>query len=488
MTALRTTVSAVAVAAFLAGCQAVGPDFVRPAPPTIDGYVAQGQSLPTAQQVQLGQAVAADWWTYFGSTELDQVMRLAVANNPTLQAADATLAAAQVQIAAIRAQAAPQVTGDAGAEGQRLNLRSFGFDTGNLPAFNPNPAFVLYSVGAAVSYGLSPWGLARRAVESATAQAEAEARQADAAYLSLTGNVAVQAANIAALRAEIETVQSIIADDERLIDLARKAGAAGAQAQGPQVDAEAQLAADLARLPPLRQDLAAARNALSVLVGKAPAEWSPPDFDLARLTLPAQIPLSLPSELVRRRPDILAAEARLHAATADVGVATARLYPSIDLTAGIAQSGLQPDKLFSTDATALNLGLALTGPLYDGGRRKAERQAARETARAALAAYQATVVAAFGQVADLLQALSHDEQALAAQSQARTAADASLRLARAAYQGGATGLLPVVDAERQRNAARLAEVRAQAQRYIHTVQLFAATGAGLREAQSAPAA
>jgi NodT family efflux transporter outer membrane factor (OMF) lipoprotein len=490
-TALSKTASCLALVAALAGCKTVGPDFERPAAPTTSGYIAPTDASVRSQQAALGEQVAADWWRYFGSPELDQVMRRALADNPSIQAAEATLAALQVQIRATKAGSAPQVTLNASVEGQRLNLNSFGFDTASFPDLNPNPSFVLYSVGPAVSYAVSPWGQNKRAVEGATARAEAQAHQIDAAYLSITGNIAVQAARIAAIRAEMDVVEAIVADDERLIDLARKAEAAGAQAQGPQVDAQALLAADQARLPPLRQDLAAARHALSVLVGKAPADWQAPDFDMARLTLPQRLPVALPSELVRRRPDILVAEAQLHAATAQIGVATAQLYPQLMLTGGITQTGLSPDKLFSTSATVLNLGLALAAPIYDGGRRKAEREVARENARAALASYQATVIAAFGQVADLLTALAHDEDELAAQVKARETAAESLRLANAAWRGGATGVLPVVDAERQLNTARIAEVRAQAQRYVHTAQLFAATGAGLNDApkpEAAPAA
>lgn len=486
-----THVSRAIVAACLAlsagACAAVGPNFSRPAAPAASGYVATGETGPRGQQVSLGEKVAAEWWTYFGSAELDQVVRMAVANNPSLQAADATLAAAQAQIAAIRGEAAPQVTANAGVSGQRLNLASFGFDTASFPSLENNPTFALYSVGAAVSYAVDPWGLNRRQVESAEARAELQARQADAAYLTLTGNVAVQAAEIAALRAEIATVEAILADDRRQLDLARKAEEAGAEAAAPRVNLQAQMAADAARLPPLRQDLAAARHALALLVGKAPADWSPPEFDLARLTLPQRLPVSLPSELVRQRPDILAAEARLHEATAEVGVATARLYPSFNITASLTQSALSLFDLFSPKATAASLGAAFSGPLYDGGRRRADRKVAEENARAALYTYQATVLKAFGEVADLLQALAHDEEAVAAQAQAESSAAASLRLAQAAYRGGATGLLPVVDAERQVNSARLASVRAQAQRYVHTVQLFAATGAGLRPTAS-PAA
>lgn len=417
---LAKTASVLALIGALAGCKTVGPDFERPVPASPAAYVAPTDAVARQQLTATGEQVAADWWRYFGSAELDQVMRQAVAGNPSIQAAEATLSALQVQIRATKAGSAPQVTLNAGVEGQRLNLNSFGFDTASFPDLNANPAFVLYSIGPAVSYAVSPWGQNKRAVEGATARAEAQAHQIDAAYLTITGNIAVQAARIAAIRAEMATVDAIIADDNRLIDLARKAEAAGAQAQGPQVDAQALLAADTARLPPLRQDLAVARHAMAVLVGKAPADWQAPDFDMAGLTLPQRIPLA--------------------------------------------------------------------APIYDGGRRKAEREVARENARAALATYQATVIAAFGQVADLLTALAHDEDELAAQVKARETAAESLRLANAAWRGGATGVLPVVDAERQLNTARIAEVRAQAQRYVHTAQLFAATGAGLGDAKPPPPA
>ena len=475
------SVSILALAAGLSACATVGPNFERPTAPATAGYAAAGERGPSAQQVKLGQAVAGRWWDYFGSPELDQVMRLAVAGNPSLAAADATLAAAQTEVQATAADSKLQVQGSGGITAQRLNLASFGFDTSAFPGLNPNPAFALYSVGAVASYAIDPFGLNKRATENAAALAEVQAHQADAAYLSLTGNVAVQAAMIAAARAEIASVQDVLADDQKLIDLAVKAAQSGGEATGPRINAQAQFAADTARLPALRQDLAAARHALSVLVGKAPADWSPPDFDLDHMTLPAEIPVSLPSELVRQRPDILAAEARLHAATAEVGVATARLYPSLNISASLTQSAIAIPTLFSTQGTSGSLGFALAGPLLDGGRLRARREESRATARAALASYQATVVQAFGQVADLMQALQHDEEALAAEGQARDSAAASLKLNNAAYSGGATGLLPVVDAERQLNNARLAYAQAAAARYVHTVQLFVATGSGLRD-------
>jgi NodT family efflux transporter outer membrane factor (OMF) lipoprotein len=192
---------------------------------------------------------------------------------------------------------------------------------------------------------------------------------------------------------------------------------------------------------------------------------------------PAQIPVALPSALVRKRPDILEAEAQLHAATADIGVATARLYPNITLTGALTQSALQPGSVFNFPATAYDIGLGLTQPIFDGGRLRAERKETLAARRAAAATYQMTVVRAFGQVADLLQALGHDDEAIAAETRAVNAAAANLKLARLGYSDGGFALLPVIDAERGYNMARRSLVEAQAQRYLDMIQLFIATAA-----------
>jgi len=289
--------------------------------------------------------------------------------------------------------------------------------------------------------------------------------------------VATQAATIAALRAEIETAEAILVDDRKNLDLARRAEQVGGVAEGQRVNAQSQLAADEALLPPLRQNLAAARHALALLVGKAPSGWTAPDFDLADLKAPASIPVGLPSELVRRRPDILAAEAQLHAATADVGVATARLYPTITLTGALTQSALTPDRIFNYPSTAYSIAAGLTQPIFDGGRLRAERKETIAARQAAFATYQMTVLRAFGQVADLLQALAHDDEAIAAQTRVADSAASGLKLARAGYGYGGYALLPVIDAERTYNMARRQLVQAQAQRYLDAIQLFIAAGA-----------
>ncbi len=474
--------AALLAATSLTACATVGPNFEKPDAPKTASALGAGETAPKAARLDPGATVAGPWWKALGSPELDAVIRQALKDSPTLAEADATLAQASSALAEARGVAGPQVSGNAGLTRQRANLQAFGF-TGFGDIKLSNPTFSLYSVGGAVSYDLDLWGGNRRRIEGAAARAEAEGRRAEAAYLSLTANVALQAATIATLRAQIACVEQMIADDQANIELVRKANALGGSTNLANVAAASQLEQDRAQLPALQGELAAARHALAVLVGKAPADWSAPTFDMSTLALSAPVPVALPSRIVRQRPDILAAEAELHAATADIGVATADLYPNIRLTASLTQGALKPGDLFSYDASGWALGPSLTAPIFDGGALKARRQRAREAARAASARYQETVLKAFGQVADALSALSADETALAAQQRAEQQASERLRLARLAFDKGGGTLLEVTDAQRTLNAARSARSRAEGQRLVDAIRLFAATGADWRAGQ-----
>ena len=244
----------------------------------------------------------------------------------------------------------------------------------------------------------------------------------------------------------------------------------------------AQLAQDEALLPPLQQQLAQARHALALLVGHSPSDWTAPDFDLAGFTAPSAVPVSLPSSLIRRRPDILAAEADLHVATARIGVATAAFYPDIRLSANIAQTALEPQNPFTYAASGWTLGAGLTQPLFDGGTLKANQRAARAEARASLDRYRQTVLSAFSQVADVMQAIANDDAELAALGRAEDTASASLNDAQSAFRLGGGPLLPVIDAERQLEFARRARVMAEGKRLADIAQLFVATAADWRDA------
>ncbi len=459
------------LAASLAACT-LGPDFARPPTPLGDGYLAKGEQGPAGTQRSApGQHLSGDWWTLFRSPDLDTVIRQSVAGNQDLAAAESSLGQAMQETAAAAGVLYPQADLMAAADRERVNLTAYGFS-------GPSPVFNLYQVGPTVSYALDLFGGLHRQVEEANALAEAKAYQLDAAYLTLTGDVVVQALTIASVRAQIAAAEDIVADDLQNLQLVRTAKANGSATEVDVLHADSQLANDRTLLPPLRQSLAEARHALAVLVGRTPADWSPPDFALDGFRLPDELPVSLPSALVRQRPDILAAEAALHAASAAVGVAEAQMYPDITLSANLLQQATFPGHLFQEAASAIAAGGGLTAPLFHGGALEAQKAAAEAAYKTALARYRQTVLRSFAQVADILQGLNHDAEAVDTEDKAVASAEASLRLTRLSYAAGNVGVLQVLDAQRQYQQARLGAVRAQAKRYLDTAQLFLAMGGG----------
>jgi NodT family efflux transporter outer membrane factor (OMF) lipoprotein len=455
------------------GC-AVGPNFTRPTPPAAARYTAatlhgEGASVDdTAQHLALGREVAGDWWSLFRSDAIDQLVKQAVAHNRSLEASTATLRRAQELALAQAGTRYPQVDLAASAGRQQYGKEFLG------PI--GIPPFTYFAVGPTVSYTLDYTGGVARGVEQQYALAEVERHQLAAAYLTVTGQAVMQTLAIASARAQIATIETILVQDRDNLRLVQTAFDNGSVAREDVVSAQSQIANDLTLLPPLRQDLATARHALSVVLGQAPASELPPDVDLAQITLPHEVPVSLPSELAHRRPDILAAEARLHAATSAVGVAQSNLYPKIQLSATVGQQSLKADQLFDRASNAWSLISGLTAPIFDGGTLRAEKRAAVEAMHASAADYEQTVLEAFAQVADLLEALDHDAEQLDAQAQAQQAAQSSLDLARASYREGNAGVLLVLDAERSYQRARLGYVRAVVQRYVDTAQLFLALG------------
>jgi NodT family efflux transporter outer membrane factor (OMF) lipoprotein len=459
-----------ASALLLAACAPVGPDFQRPQPAAPAAYT--GESLPDlggeGQRLVPGTNPSADWWQEFHSEDLDQAMEHALAGNRSLAAARASLRQAHEAVTAQAGAEYPQVDLDAG-----VGRDKYGAQFSGPIVF---PPFTYYSVGPSVSYLLDYTGGERRAVEQQRALEENQRYQLQAAYLSLTGNVARQAVASAAASAQIEAVQALLDEDRKNVELVHTAFEAGAETRVSLLAAQSQLANDETLLPPLRQQLAVARHALSVLAGEAPAAWTPPGFSLEQMQLPQQLPLSLPSELAHRRPDILAAEAKLHAATAAEGVAVSQLYPQITLSASVSQQSSSLSHLFESSNTAWGLAAGLTAPVFDGGTLRAERRGAHAATQAATASYEQTVVESFGQVADVLTALDHDAEQLAAQQNAVDSAEANLNLTRESYAAGNVGVLQVLDAERQEQKAKLGYVQAMGQRYQDTVALYLALG------------
>jgi NodT family efflux transporter outer membrane factor (OMF) lipoprotein len=470
----------VVAVSLLFGC-AVGPDFARPESPSPSSYTAEPTPERMApgtgeaeQRLQLSTEIQAQWWELFGSSSLDGVVARTLADNPSLAAARATLAQAQEEVSAARGSLYPQLD----VEGRADRAHIPGLRSGVSSSTSS-----LYSIGPSVSYLVDVFGGVRRSVEQQVALAEFQHYELAAAWLTLTGNSVSESIAIASLRAQIDAIQAVIAEDEQTVDLVRQEFEAGKAARGDVLLAETELAGDRTQLPPLRQEVAAARHAVSALAGQLPAQWSPPEFDLEGFELPGELPVSLPSELARQRPDVLAAEAQLHAASAAIGVATAQLYPSLMLSGSLAQEALEAGSLFSGGGAAWALAANLAAPVFHGGTLRAQRRAAIDAYDASLATYQQTVLQAFQQVADALRALEHDAELVGAQQELLETASESLALQRISYEAGKSDLLQLLVSERAYQQARLGFAQAQGQRFEDTAQLFVALGGGWWQAK-----
>ncbi|WP_192564741.1 efflux transporter outer membrane subunit [Pseudomonas gozinkensis] len=442
-----------AMLVILSACT-VGPDFQRPAE-----RASQHYDQAAEQHFAMGQRLNGDWWSAFRSPKLDQVVRRAINGNLELVAADATLRQAAASVAAAEGVLYPQVDFAVSAGRQRTHN-------------GPQPVVSnFYGIGPRVAFDLDVFGGNKRAVEQQQALTDLQKHRYEAAWLTLTGDVASQALLLASANAQIGAVETLLANDAKNLDLVRRAQASGSTTQIDVSLAETRLAQDRTLLPPLAQQRDAARHALSILSGKGPADWIAPDFSLDEFALPSNIPVSLPSEMARTRPDILQAESELHIASAAVGVATANLYPHVELSASLMQAAAG-----NGGAALWGFAAGLTAPIFNGGTLQAEREGAVEGYNASLARYQQTVIQSFGQVADTLQALNHGAEQNLAQDDALRAADTSLRLNRQAYAQGETSLLQVLEAERAYQQALLGQIQVKTARYLDSVRLFVALG------------
>nr|WP_281721301.1 efflux transporter outer membrane subunit [Nitrosomonas nitrosa] len=440
-----------------AGCISVGPDYTAPSIETPPAYTgAPEQGIPAR----------SDWWRVFGVAELDAIIAEAAQTSPTLAEADASLDAARAARDAAFGGLLPRANASADAERTRINAAAFGFD-----GF-PTREISRYTANLGVRYDLDLFGGGRRARESASARFEAEAFRRDAARLTLVADIVSAAIEIAGLLEEERVLQAIIEDDHLTLQLVEQALRAGAVAEIDRLRARTQLAQDSADLPRLRARIQAAQTELAILMGRTPGLSDGARFALDDFRL-SQAPASVPSDLLRARPDIRAAEAALHAATADIGVRVANLYPQVRLSGNYAQTSLDPETLFQYSSAGWGLGPSISAPLFNGGALRADVRRAEAEARRADARYRATVLRAFGQVIDSYSAVAAAESESALVNETVTLARENLRLSRRAYEVGAGDLPDVLDAQRQANIARRALIRATASHLLALARLHA---------------
>ncbi len=457
----------------------VGPDFIKPKAPAVERYTQNALPNETMiadglmQHFELGAKVNADWWRLFNSTQLNILVSKALANNLTLQSAQANLRQSQANLQAGYGVFFPQV--DAGFTSVRQQFSPARF--GNNSA---STIFNLYTFSTTVSYTLDVFGGERRNVESLEAQKDLQRYTEQGTYLTLTGNIINAVIAKAAYQAEVETTEQWLALLQKQIKLTETQVSAGTVSYQAVVSLRSQLALVAATLPALKQKLNQTEHLQANLVGLTPADWQSPTIKLADLTLPLNLPVSLPSELVHQRPDILAAEAQLHSDSAKIGVATAGLFPNISLSGSFGYNNQSLLDLFMSKGNIWSMAANFAQPLFHGGTLWFGRKAAIATHEKSLAIYQQTVVSAFTQVADALSALQHDAEMVAAQKQSLEAADDALRLVTANYQAGLVNTQQVLIIESQRLQAKLAYLSALAQRYQDTVAFFVALGGGLQ--------
>jgi NodT family efflux transporter outer membrane factor (OMF) lipoprotein len=463
----------------LSGC-AVGPDFLRPEAPATDRYTAGPLPVQTAsttatapQRFVVDRDIPGEWWALFRSPALDSLVREALRANPNLAAAQAALRQAQEMRKAGEGAFFPLVQGG-------LNASRNKTPTGTLtPAVsNNNPYYNLFTGQLGVSYAPDVFGGTRRTVEGLLAQEEAQRFQLEATYLTLTSGLVAAAIGEAEQRDQIAATEEIIRTQRESLDILRRQKVLG-QAAGADVAAqEAALAQAEAMLPPLQKQLAQQRDLLAVLVGRLPSDQPNARFDLASLQLPRELPVSLPSRLVEQRPDIRAAEENLHAASAAIGVAIANMLPQISLTGNYGLSALMIGGLFGPGTAFWTIAGGATQTIFDGGTLLHKKRAADAAFDEAAAQYKATVLAAFQNVADSLEALKSDAEALAAAMHAEAAAKTSLDIAKRQLALGAVNYLALLNAEQTYEQAVVSRVQAQAARFADTAALFQALGGG----------
>ncbi len=474
---------AVAVALAVAGC-AVGPDFRTPPPPAVADashpytptpVPAQTASAPgtggASQHLAVGADIPALWWQLFRSEPLDRLIRSALIQSPTLASAQAALRQAQENYEADSGRKLlPAVNGQLSAGRERLSPAEGGVAGHNV--------FNLYNASVNVSYTIDAFGATRRELEGLRAAVDYQRFQVEAAYLSLTANLVTAAIQEASLRAQLQATRDVVDAESKSFALVQKQAQLGAIARGTVLSQQALLAQTRAAIPGLEKALEQTRHQLAVYAGRLPGDGDLPEFTLESLRLPEDLPVSLPSALVRQRPDIRASEALLHEASAQVGVATANLYPQITLSGSLGTQALQVDKLFSASSLAWSAGAGLLQPIFNGGALQASRRAAVAAFDQANAQYRQTVLNAFLNVANTLRALDRDAETLRVQAEAESLARQQLDLITRQYQLGAVSYLSLLDAQRTVQQTRVALAQAQAARYADSAALFQALGGG----------
>lgn len=486
--------------ASLAGCMPVGPDFEKPSPPNAPHLSPEKTASPgSGQRFAEGRDIPADWWSLYRSKPLDTLVREALDHNPSLEASEAAIRIAYFNAEAQKGGFSPQIfLGASASQNLQSNNRALGEINKSLfnqfypspynvvtgqatpspVTTNPTAPYGLFLNQLTISYTPDIWGLNRRSVESLEAQTEQAVFQLEAARLALTSNVVVAAIQEASIRGQIEATKNIITILRESLEILNRQFAFGSIAKADVVAQEAALAQAEQTLPPLERQLAIQRDLLTALVGRFSFDEIEQKFKLSQLKLPTIVPVALPSMLVEQRPDIRAAEANLHAATAAVGVANASRLPNITLSANLGASALHAAQLFAPGTGLYTLAANAAQPIFDGMTLLNKERAAVAAFEQADAQYRSAVINAFQNVTDALRSLQSDARAVETARKSEDAAKRSLDIVRMQLKYGQVSQIAVFNAQRVYFNASLSRVLAEATRLSDTAALFMALGGG----------
>ncbi|MCH4881675.1 MULTISPECIES: efflux transporter outer membrane subunit [Pseudomonas] len=462
----------------LAGCT-LGPDFVRPEVAADAGYSTHNLTTTAradidaggaAQRLIAGMDIPGQWWTLFRSPELNALVEEALRANPDISAAQAALRQANEQVYVDQASLFPVLNGNLSKTRQKVS--------GTTSGTASSPILTLSSASLSVSYAPDVFGGTRRQIESSTAQAEYQRFQLEATYLTLSTNVVNTAVSLASLRDQIAATGQIIQLQSDQLDLLQAQRRLGAIADTDVLTQQTALAQTRATLAPLQKQLAQTRNQLMAYLGRFPNQDKGERFNLASLHLPQELPVSLPSAIVEKRPDVRSAQAQLHEASANIGVAVANQLPQFSITGSLGSTVASGSTLFSAGSGVWSLAGAIAQPLFDAGALEHRKRAAVAAYDQSAAQYRGTVLAAFQDVANVLRALEADAEALKQQVAAEQSAQASLALVQAQYRLGAVAYINLLTAQQTYQNTVLSRVQAQAVRYSDTAALFQALGGG----------
>jgi NodT family efflux transporter outer membrane factor (OMF) lipoprotein len=459
---------------FLSACT-LGPQFSTPKAPEVSSYTSlKSSSVPGDQKFVNDQDIPEKWWMSFKCSKLDEMIEIALKNNHSLAAAKETLHQVREEWNAQRAQNRfPKVWGSAQIADQRISNVNIDTKAVNALRFTTEDLLLNFS------YDLDIYGQNKKELEALLAKMDYQKFQLEGVTLNLIVGIIGSVGKEMALREKIKITQDILVTQEQQLSMFEKQMSLGGASRLNVLSQKTLLEQTKAILPPLQKQLAYTRHQLAVYLGKFPNEEKTlPEFRFEEITLPLELPMSLPSRLTQQRPDIRAAEELLHMASANIGVAHADLFPHLTLSGGYGTQANYVRDLFKPEHMIGNLAAGLTQPLFDGGHLKAKYRASWNAYNQALAEYQDTVLSAFQNVADVLRAIETDTDLIKAQMNAFSSAQETFSVAQKQYESGAASYLDVLNAQQQFQEVRMGVVDAYSTRFSDTTGLFKALGGG----------